>query len=177
MTRSHRDGGGDCPAAAYLRQQPENLVVNGYRNCVAGLAHRDLRYWDAAMSAHAQALGAIDGQYALDVMTSLIERLGICATCPLRFYKPGTGHLCRDECLVLGMVAGAQHGDEAAMVHSAKLLTCSEACFEVVDRASAYAAVLLGHGHRLTPIPLGAFADIDFRSSAFASSQSGASLH
>jgi len=24
-----------------------------------------LRYWDAAMSAHAQALGTIDGQYAL----------------------------------------------------------------------------------------------------------------
>ncbi|WP_152599641.1 hypothetical protein [Hoeflea sp. BAL378] len=170
----HRDG--DCPAAAYLRRQPENLVVNGYRNCVAGLAHQDMRYWDAARTAHAAALGAIDGQYALDVMASLIGQLGVCATCPLRFYKPGTGHLCRDECLVLGMVAGAQHGDEAMMVHSAKLLSCSDACIEVVDRASAYAAVLLGHGHRLTPIPLGAIADIDFRSSSIPGS-GGVSLH
>lgn len=177
MTRSLRDEGGECPAAAYLRQQPENLVVNGYRNCVAGLAHQDPRFWDAAMFAHAEALGTIDGQYALDVMASLIGRLGVCATCPLKFYKPGTCHLCRDECLLLGMVAGAQNGDEAAMVHSAKLLTCSDACFEVVDRASAYAAVLLGHGHRLTPIPLGAIADIDFRASAFAGGRTSSALH
>tara|TARA_R110002020_G_scaffold5841_8_gene24028 strand:+ start:15330 stop:15863 length:534 start_codon:yes stop_codon:yes gene_type:complete len=177
MAESHRDGDRECPAAAYLRQQPENLVINGYRNCVAGLAHRDLRYWDAARSAHALALGRIDGQYALDAMASLIGRLGVCATCPLRFCKPGTSHLCRDECLVLGMVAGAQHGDEAAMVHSARLLACSDTCVEVVDRASAYAAVLLGHGHKLTPIPLGAIADIDFRSSTLGASQTSASLH
>lgn len=176
MTRTHHDGDGDCPAAAYLRQPPENLVVNGYRNWIAGHAHADSRYWDAAWTAHAKALGAIDGQHALDVMAAMIHQLGACATCPLRFYKPGAGHLCRDECLVLGMVAGAQHGDEEILVKSARLLTCSDACVEVVDRASAYAAILLGHGQKLTPIPLSAIVDIDIRS-ALAASQASASLH
>ncbi|OCW56227.1 hypothetical protein [Hoeflea olei] len=174
-TPHHQDT--ECPAAAYLRRQPENLVVNGYRNCVASLAHRDSRYWDAARSAHWQALGAADGAYALELMTSLIGRLGVCATCPLRFCRPGTGHLCRDECLVLGMVAGAQNGDEVTMVQSARLLSCSETCFDIIDRASTYAGVLLGHGQRLTPIPLDAIADIELRSAAYAGGPASGSVH
>ncbi|AKI02193.1 hypothetical protein IMCC20628_03504 [Hoeflea sp. IMCC20628] len=176
MARMQQDTCGDCPAAAYLRRKPENLVVNGYRNWVAGLAHSDSRYWDAAWSAHASALGAIDGGHALDVMAALVRQLGACATCPLRFYKPGAGHLCRDECLVLGMVAGAQNGDEQAMVQSARMLTCTDACADVVDRASAYAAILLGHSHKLTPIPLSAIVDINVRSTLTAAHMS-ASLH
>ena len=176
MARMEHDEHGICPAAAYLRQQPENLVVNGYRNWIAGLAHSDQRYWDAAWATHAKALGAIDGQIAVDAMASLVRQLGACATCPLRFYKPGAGHLCRDECLVLGMVAGAQHGDEDILVQSAKLLTCSDACFEVVEQASAYAAILLSHSQRLTPIPLSAIVDIDMRA-AHATSQASGSLH
>ena len=168
--------GGECPAAAYLRQQPENLVINGYRNCIAGVAHGDHAYWDVARSAHNGALGPVDGQYALEVMASLIQQLGACATCPLRFYKPGSAHLCRDECLVLGMVAGAQHGDEELLVNSARLLTCSDACVEVVERASAYAAILLGHSHRLTPIPLSAIADIDLRAT-MAAPTTNSSIH
>ncbi len=176
MARMQHDDCGDCPAAAYLRQQPENMVVNGYRNWIAGLMHSDSRYWEAARATHAQALGPIDGQAALDAMASLVRQLGACATCPLRFYKPGAGHLCRDECLVLGMVSGAQHGDEDLLVQSAKLLTCSDACFEVIDSASAYAAILLGHSQRLAPIPLSAIADIDIRSSLAGSGASG-SIH
>ena len=176
MARMEHDDNGDCPAAAYLRQQPENLVVNGYRNWIAGLAHSDPRYWDAAWATHAKALGAIDGQIAVDAMAALVRQLGACATCPLRFYKPGAGHLCRDECLVLGMVAGAQHGDEDILVQSAKLLTCSDTCFEVIEQASAYAAILLGHSQRLTPIPLSAIVDIDMRA-AHATSQASGSLH
>ena len=176
MARTEHDYSDDCPAAAYLRQPPENLVVNGYRNWIAGLAQADQRYWDAAWAAHAKALGAIDGQIALDAMASLIRQLGACATCPLRFYKPGAGHLCRDECLVLGMVSGAQHGDEDLLVQSAKLLTCSDACIEVIERASAYAGILLGHSHRLAPIPLSAIADIDMRS-VFAGSGASGSVH
>ena len=176
MARMEHDDCGDCPAAAYLRQPPENLVVNGYRNWIAGLAHADQRYWDAAWAAHARALGAIDGQIALDAMASLIRQLGACATCPLRFYKPGAGHLCRDECLVLGMVSGAQHGDEDLLVQSAKLLACSDACIEVIERASAYAGILLGHSHRLAPISLSAIADIDMRS-VFAGSGASGSVH
>ena len=176
MSTTEHDNRGECPAAAYLRQPPENLVVNGYRNWVAGLAHADSRYWDVAWSVHAKALGAIGGQQALDVMAELVSRLGACATCPLKFYKPGAGHLCRDECLVLGMVAGAQHGDDEMLLQSARLLTCSDACFDVVDHASAYAAILLGHNHKLTPIPLSAVVDIDMRSAA-AASRTSASLH
>lgn len=176
MAKTEHDNSLNCPAAAYLRQQPENLVINGYRNWVAGLAHSDTRYWDAAWSAHAKMLGAIDGQIALDAMACLVRQIGSCATCPLRFYKPGAGHLCRDECLVLGMVSGAQHGDEDSLVQSAKLLTCSDACIEVVEQASAYAAILLGHSQRLAPIPLGAIVDIDRRHTLAASRSSG-SLH
>jgi hypothetical protein len=176
MAGMEHDDCADCPAAAYLRQPPENLVVNGYRNWIAGLAHSDSRYWDAAWSAHAKALGAINGQEALDAMASLVRQLGACATCPLRFYKPGAGHLCRDECLVLGMVAGAQHGDEDLLVQSAKLLTCSDACVEVIESASTYAAILLGHSQRLAPIPLSAIADIDMRST-FAGNPASGSIH
>ena len=176
MARMEDENRRDCPAAAYLRQQPENLVVNGYRNWVAGLAHADSRYWDAAWTAHAKALGAIDGQIALDAMAALVGRLGACATCPLRFYRPGAAHLCRDECLVLGMVSGAQHGDEDLLVQSARLLTCTDVCAEVIESAGAYAAVLLGNSQRLTPIPLSAIADIEIRST-FAGSRAGGSIH
>lgn len=176
MARQHTNDDSLCPAAAYLRKLPENLVVNGYRNWVAGLAHRDSRYWNAAWSAHAEALGASDGQHALDVMASLVRQIGACATCPLRFYQPGAGHLCRDECLVLGMVSAAQNGDDDTLMQSARMLTCTDAFIGVVDLAGVYGAILLGHGHRLTPIPMGALAPIDLRS-VLGTSRSGTSLH
>lgn len=176
MTMWKADGCDECPAAAYLRQGPENLVVNGYRNWIAGLVEKDRRYWDVAWQAHAEALGAVEGQIALDALSALIGQLGVCARCPLRFYKPGAGHLCRDECLMLGMIAGAQHGDENTLIAAAKMLSCSNACAEVIDHAGAYAAVLLGQNQRLAPIPFAALADIDFRAAPHGPGSSG-SLH
>ncbi|WP_299865955.1 hypothetical protein [uncultured Hoeflea sp.] len=176
MTNFNQPRTSQCPASAYLGRKPENLLINGYRNWVAGLARADARYWDAARNAHVTALGAGDGQAAIEALTALIARLGICARCPLRFYKPGSGHLCRDECLLLGMVAGAQHGDDEALITSARLLSGCDALASVIDRAGAYAAILLSHDHRLVRVPADILADIDFRSTAGASG-AGRLLH
>lgn len=166
MTGCNHGRTDQCTGAAYLALAPENLLINGYRNWVAGLAGAGPRFCDAARFGHVSRLGAVDGKLAIEALTALIARLGICARCPLRFYKPGSNHVCRDECLLLGLVAGAQHGDDDALVTAARLLSGREALAAVIDRAGAYAAILLSHNQRLIPVPANILVEIDFRSSS-----------
>ena len=42
-----------CPAVRYLRREPENLVVNGYRSWILGLVERDAAHWEQAVQRNA----------------------------------------------------------------------------------------------------------------------------
>lgn len=157
-------GAGECPAVRYLRREPENLVVNGYRSWILGLIERDAAHWEQAWNAHARSLGSESARIALDGLQELVRTLGVCATCPLRFHKPQTGHLCRDECLILGLIAGLQHGDEDTAWQSASGLSCAAKCSRLVAAGGTYAFSLKHADRVLLPVPANAIRDIEQQS-------------
>ena len=79
--------------------------------------------------------------------------LGRCAHCPLRAFPFGAHHLCREECLTLGLVAANQHGDEQAACLCLSGLACRLKAREVGAAARDFATVLSVLDQELLPIP------------------------
>ena len=153
-----------CVAVRYLRREPENLVVNGYRNWILGMVEKDVAHWEQVWNSHARSLGPGPARIAIDGLQELVRTLGACATCPLRFHRPDTGHLCRDECLILGLIAGLQHGDEDAAWQSAAGLSCATKCGQVMAASGTYAFSLKHADRVLLPVPAAAIRDIELQS-------------
>jgi len=89
----------------------------------------------------------------LSGLAGFIGALGHCAHCPLRFFAPASGHLCRHECLVLALVAALQHGDEDSAVASARSLAVGRNCERLIAAAGEFAINLKMLGCLLLPIP------------------------
>ena len=143
---------GECPAARYLRRPPESLVVNGYRGWLTAVTRRDGGPLNDVWAHFLDVLGHDVGRQAMEGLETLIRELGVCAACPLRFAHPKAQHLCRDECLVLGLVAGLQSGDDDAAFESAVALTCSAQSLRLLYFSSGFAMTLKAAGQQLLPI-------------------------
>ncbi|RLQ87226.1 hypothetical protein [Notoacmeibacter ruber] len=141
-----------CAAVDYLSRPAERLVVEGYRSSLSGCAERDPKAWAAAWMLYQNELGEIDGRIAFDGLVGLIGTLGRCATCPLRFFRRDISHLCRDEGLLLALVAAAQHGDEQTGQIAAEALSCPAKCGELAMAAAEYGFRLRMVGRTLLPI-------------------------
>lgn len=150
----------ECPAKGYLERHPEGLTVNGYRNWVAGYMTRKDSHWEQCRHKFISILGKHDGQLAANALGYLVRNLGHCAACPLKCYAPGSGHLNADECMVLGLVASIQHGDDDAMHESVNALSCRTKCSQIIAPAGEYAMILKSAGSLLLPIPAAVLAEI-----------------
>ncbi|GIL00173.1 MAG: hypothetical protein BroJett030_00720 [Alphaproteobacteria bacterium] len=145
---------------SYLSRPPERLVVGGYRHWLTGCATGTLTHWLAARDLYTSLLAADGADMALAALGNFVATLGRCATCPLRFLPSGTDCVCRDEGLVLGLVAGIQCGDEEALHCAAAALACRRRRDEMLVEAGAYALMLKSLGQLLMPIPADAIAGI-----------------
>ena len=143
---------GNCAAARYLRRVPENLVVNGYRGWLLFALEDNQAHLHAVLEALCRSLGERAAASAMAGLDGLIRQLGKCAVCPLRFKRPNTSHLCRDECLLLSMIAGLQHGDEEAAFEGAAALTYRARAAQVLGAGAAFAIELKLAGQQLLPI-------------------------
>lgn len=139
---------------------PEMLVLEGYRHWVAGIATRgrpDLAGIEQLLGYHMPTRHVHPTAIAL---MNFISALGTCATCPLRTFQVGSGHLCRDEALVLALIAALQHSDDEAADMSLTALSCKSRCGEVAFAAGQLALVLKGAEQILLPIPSQIIANI-----------------
>lgn len=150
----------ECPAKAYLERPPEGLTVNGYRNWVAGYMTQVDTHWDRCRQKFISVLGKHDGKLAANALGHLVRNLGHCATCPLKCYAPGSDHLNADECMLLGLIASIQHGDDEAMEASVNALSCRAKCSQVIAPAGEYAMILKSVGSLLLPVPAQVLAEI-----------------
>ena len=141
-----------CPAEDYLARPAERLVVEGYRTSLAGCATGIPGAWRDTWTLYNGELGATDGRIAFEGLIEMIGTLGRCARCPLRFFNSDIAHLCRDECLILALVASAQHGDEQTGQIAAEALACPLRCGELSLAAADYALRLRMVGRTLLPI-------------------------
>lgn len=151
----------ECPAARYLRREPETLVICGYRGFAHGVADAQWKHWQAARDRHVDALGEQAGQAAVDRYTSFFRAFGQTMDRALNFFQPGVEHLCHDECLILGLMAGIQNGDEQAMWECSNRLAGERHSSQLLAAASGYAFALKHAARMLLPIPVSALPGMD----------------
>lgn len=149
----------------YFERAPEKLVLEGYRHWLAGYDTGSVTPWERAHTLYAGLLGDADGRRALGELSHFVRTLRRCAACPLISFPFGAHHVCRDECLALGLVAGLQHHDEVAAATCLDAMTCGLLRQEAKEAAGCFAETLSALHHYLLPIPKSAIDDILDRSS------------
>lgn len=148
-----------CPAAQYLARAPEYLVIGGYRH-VLWAAQGGCPAVETMWRLHLEKLGDAESRVVMDGLTMFMTTIGRTAHCPLRCLPQGSHHLCRDECLVLSLVAALQHGDDVACRMSAEAISRAGSSAELLGAASDYAMRLKMFGQTLLPVPPFVVADI-----------------
>jgi hypothetical protein len=111
-------------------------------------------------------LGIPGAMAALHALSEFVTALGRCAACPLKTFESGSHHVCRDEVLVMGLIAGIQNGDDLVAEICLTELACATRCDEVALAAGSFALVLRGLDKTLLPIPVPVVRDILDRSRA-----------
>lgn len=143
-----------------LFSTPERLVLEGYRHWVAGLAISQRPDLASIQSLFSDHLPSAQVRPALTALMGFINALGICSTCPLKTFQVGSGHLCKDEAMVLALIAALQHGDEEAAELSLVSLSCKNRCAEVAVAAGELAFILKSANHILLPISISVMENI-----------------
>ena len=165
-------------AAAYFARPAERLVLEGYRHWTLGVAMEDRRAWERAAELYRELLRGRGCESALQALSDFVSTLGRCATCPLKTFESGSSHICRDEVLVMGLIAGIQNHDDEAVSLCLTGLACETRCDEVALAAGSFALVLRGLDKTLLPIPARVVRDILGRSrSAWRDIETQPTLH
>ena len=147
------------PNTCYFDRIPEKLVLEGYRHWTAGFETGSIQPWEIAWSIYADALGAQDGGEALSALSAFIRTLKKCSVCPLRAFPFHSHHLCVEECLTMGLIAGIQHSDDVVEI-CLQHLACSARCAEVEGAAHVFAKTLVRLDQVLLPIPEHVIVDV-----------------
>ncbi|WP_306260717.1 hypothetical protein [Pararhizobium sp. IMCC21322] len=143
-----------------LFNTPERLVLEGYRHWVAGMAIAQRPDLARIESLYSEYLPFKQVQPALSALMGFINALGICSTCPLKTFQVGSGHLCKDEAMVLALIAALQYGDAEAAELSLTSLSCKNRCAEVAVAAGELALILKSANHVLMPISISVMENI-----------------
>ena len=93
----------------YFERPPERLVLEGYRRWLAGYDSGSVTPWEMTQALYEELLGAAEGRRVLAELSHFVRTLRQCAVCPLRSFPFGAHHVCRDECVALGLIAALQH--------------------------------------------------------------------
>jgi hypothetical protein len=148
----------------YFERPPEKLVLEGYRCWLVGFESGSVLPWEMAGTLYEELLGAADGRRVVAELSHFVRTLRRCAACPLRSFPFNAHHVCRDECLALGLIAALQHDDAAAAQTCLSAIACPRLLAHVCEAASCYADALAGARHYLLPIPQSAIEDVLTRS-------------
>ena len=103
----------------YFERPPERLVLEGYRRWLAGYDSGSVTPWEMTQALYEELLGAAEGRHVLAELSHFVRTLRQCAACPLRSFPFGAHHVCRDECVALGLIAALQHDDHGRGAESA----------------------------------------------------------
>ncbi len=155
----------DCQAlSGYFNREPEKLVLDGYRYWTFGVANGAMDSWQDAWRLYSSVLGTQNGRAALKALSHFIKTLGRCASCPLRMFRQGSVHICRDETIILGLIAAVQHSDHETVELCLSSISCDTRCDEVAIAAADFAFTLKAMDKVLLPIPSQAIEDVLHRS-------------
>lgn len=147
----------------YFDRPPEKLVLEGYRRWLAGYESGSVTPWEMTQILYEELLGA-EGRRVVTELSHFVRTLRRCAACPLRSFPFNAHHVCRDECLALGLIAALQHDDEGATATCLSAMACPALAANVAEAAASFADALAAARHYLLPIPQSAIEDVLSRS-------------
>jgi hypothetical protein len=98
----------------YFERPPEKLVLEGYRRWLAGYDSGLVTPWEMTQTLYEELLGPAEGRRVVAELSHFVRTLRRCAACPLKSFPFNAHHVCRDECLALGLIAALQHDDHEA---------------------------------------------------------------
>jgi hypothetical protein len=148
----------------YFERPPEKLVLEGYRRWLAGYDSGLVTPWEMTQTLYEELLGPAEGRRVVAELSHFVRTLRRCAACPLKSFPFNAHHVCRDECLALGLIAALQHDDHEAARTCLSAMACPALAANVVEAAACYADALAGARHYLLPIPQSAIEDVLTRS-------------
>lgn len=137
----------------YFERPAEKLVLEGYRHWTRGTVMRSTDPWTQAQILYRRLLGDQDGEQAIVALAQFVKTLGQCAICPLRVFNSGSRFICRDETLVMGLIAGIQNCDEQTVTLCLEKLCCAKLCDQAAMAAGNYALTLKWMDKVMLPIP------------------------
>ena len=150
-------------SVGYFERHAERLVLDGARLWQLGNRTGEARHFRNARRLYHDILGQMRATPVLGELAVFVAALGRCASCPLKAHMPGENHVTSDEVLLLGLIAGVQHGDDPLVGTCLDGLTCPARCDELAHSAARFAVTLRAHGHLLRPIPVAAVHDVLIR--------------
>ena len=144
-----------CPLKL-LDRKPERLVVTGLRCCMAGYAFGDIDCWETAWRSYCSELGTADARRLMGELQYWVRCLRAESNRPLDVFPHGCGHVCRDECMALSLIAALQDNDLGTAVVAARHLSGQvdgEAPVALAIAGQGYADALIGAGQKLVSVP------------------------
>jgi hypothetical protein len=155
---------GEPHDGCYFDRPPEKLVLEGYRRWLAGFESGSVMPWELTQTLYEELLGAAEGRRVVAELSHFVRTLRRCAACPLRSFPFNAHHVCRDECLALGLIAALQHDDQGAAATCLSAMACPSLSANVAEAAASFADALAAARHYLLPIPQSAIEDVLTRS-------------
>ncbi|PWL19755.1 hypothetical protein DKP76_02275 [Falsochrobactrum shanghaiense] len=141
-------------STGYYDRLPEKLVLEGYRRWTAGFETGSIIPWEMAWGLYAEILGPREAKRAIAELSQFIRVLRHCASCPLRAFPFDSNHVCREECLTLGLISGLQNHDALLLDTCIGAIACQRRCDDVAEAARNFADTLADFGQTLLPIPV-----------------------
>lgn len=138
----------------YFDRVPEKLVLEGYRRWTAGFETGSVIPWEMTWTLYTDILGVEGGKKLVAELSQFIRVLRHCAICPLRAFPFDSRHVCREECLTLGLVSGLQNEDGVMTKACLEAMACKSRCDDVAGAARSFADALAEFGQTLLPIPV-----------------------
>ncbi len=118
-------------SAGYFDRLPEKLVLEGYRRWTAGFETGSIIPWEMTWGLYSEVLGPSEAKRALGELSHFIRVLRHCASCPLRAFPFDSHHVCREECLTLGLISGIHNQDALLLDTCLEAIACRRRCDDV----------------------------------------------
>ena len=144
---------GAAGLTAYFERPPEKLVLQGFRFWTRGTVLSSMEPWTEAQLLYRGLLGDEDGERAIIALARFVRVLGQCASCPLKVFRSGSRFICRDETLVMGLIAGIQNGDEPTVHYCLEKLCRPDHRDSAAMAAGIFALTLKAMDCTMLPIP------------------------
>ncbi|MEM7069762.1 MAG: hypothetical protein AAF478_12855 [Pseudomonadota bacterium] len=138
----------------------EQVMLDAMRLWARAAMSGEQHYLMELKSHLATFAGANRAEVLMSRLSDYLRSLDSCRPTPLRMYPKGAREICRDEALILSLVAGVQNGNESTIAICLDCLTCPSCSPRILQAAEILATYLSLSQKKLLPVDVSVMRDI-----------------